>query len=231
MPLRLSILPSRDCARGVKCVRFQIRGIVAPFQGCFLLLLRSAESRESKATDRTLLRNGHLSVDKEDRWPMRRWVVVVVDLESDAVPRTDVVPKAAHIASDLDAFLQVRGGAFLCEFVGTKISARVVLLYMPVIVRPVIVRGDSTFRVFSSCHLRNAFAFVFAVVLHDQARFRDGETVFKHTEVPPIEPSYDTLQRMKHVAGADDCAIEEEAVIAALQSSGLTIVNPDGQGC
>ena len=96
---------------------------------------------------------------------------------------------------------------------------------MLVIVRPVIVRGDST-SLFSSCHL-----IAFAVVLHDQARFRDGETVFKHTEVPPIEPSYDTLQRMKHVAGADDCAIEEEAVIAALQLSIVTIVNPDGQGC
>jgi hypothetical protein len=36
---------------------------------------------------------------------------------------------------------------------------------------------------------------------------------------------------MKHVAGADDCAIEEEAVIAALQLSIVTIVNPDGQGC
>jgi|TARA_B110000208_G_scaffold180374_1_gene229986 hypothetical protein len=42
---------------------------------------------------------------------------------------------------------------------------------------------------------------------------------------------------MKHIAGADDCAIEEEAVsrIAALQLSietaRVTIVNPDGQGC
>jgi hypothetical protein len=98
--------------------------------------------------------------------------VVVLDLERDVVPRTDVVPKAAHVVSDLDAFLQVLGGVFLCEFVRTKtqisaypscvsVSARL-FPYLP-----------------PPAALRNACA----AQLLDPARLRDGETFFKQKEV------------------------------------------------